>query len=116
MIRKAQDCQSEQRPAMKGGPGTVTMEHFFKKDEFGGTHVRVCSKLVIPPGVGIGLHQHLTEDEVYVVLKGRGIVNDNGVSAEIGPGDAVLTGKGESHAVTCLGDETLEILALVVTY
>lgn len=116
MIRKAGSYETETREQMKGGPGVVTMEHYFKKDEFGGSHARVCSKLVIPPGAGIGLHAHVEEDEVYVVLKGRGTVTDDGVTAEIGPGDSVLTGKGASHCVSCLGDETLEILALVVTY
>ncbi len=116
MIRKAGSYATEVREAMKGGPGAVTMEHYFKKDEFGGTHARVCSKLIIPPGAGIGFHEHVTEDEVYVVLKGRGEVNDNGTIAEIGPGDSVLTGKGAGHCVKCIGDETLEILALVVTY
>ena len=116
MIRKAGSYCSEKRDAMKGGPGTVTMEHYFKKDEFGGVHTRVCAKLIIPPGAGIGLHEHVTEDEVYVVLKGRGLVTDDGNTQEIGPGDSVLTGKGAAHCVSCIGDETLEILALVVTY
>ena len=53
---------------------------------------------------------------VYIVVKGKGRVNDNGTVAEIGVGDTVLTGRGNSHSVECVGDETLEIIALVVTY
>ncbi len=117
MIKLAGTYELETRKNMKGGPGEVTLEKFFAKEDFGGgQHVRVCSKLILPPGSGIGLHAHEGEDEVYIVTKGRGKVNDNGTIAEITVGDTVLTGKGNSHSVECVGDETLEIIALVVTY
>ncbi len=116
MIRKVGSYDIELREQMKGGPGTVTMEHFFHQDEFGGEHVRVCARMIVPPGAGVGLHPHNGEDEIYIVLRGTGIVVDDGVTQEIGPGDAVLTGNGTSHAVTCKGDQNLEILAVVVTY
>ncbi|HOG51492.1 MAG TPA: cupin domain-containing protein [Lentisphaeria bacterium] len=116
MIKKNGAYVQETRANMKGGPGKVTLQHYFRKEEYGGEHIRVCAKLIIPPGAGIGLHEHAGEDEVYIVLKGKGRVTDDGKTAEITVGDSVLTGKGTSHAVECVGDETLEILALVVTY
>ncbi|MBP5671722.1 MAG: cupin domain-containing protein, partial [Victivallales bacterium] len=67
-------------------------------------------------GAGIGLHAHEGEDEVYIVVKGTGKVNDAGTVTELNVGDTVLTGQGNSHSVECVGDETLEIIALVVTY
>ena len=115
MIKRNGTYELEVREQMKGGPGAVTLEKYFGKAEFGGEHVRVCSKLILPPGSGIGLHAHEGEDEVYIVVKGKGRVNDNGTVAEIGVGDTVLTGRGNSHSVECVGDETLEIIALVVT-
>ncbi len=116
MIKHNDTYEQETRANMKGGPGEVTLQHYFRKTECGGQHIRICAKLIIPPGAGIGLHEHTGEDEVYVVLKGRGRVVDDGVTAEITVGDAVLTGLGKSHGVECVGDEPLEILALVVTY
>ena len=132
MIKRAGTYELETRVNMKGGPGAVTLEKYFNKEDFGGPHVRVCSKLILPPGSGIGLHAHdklilppgsgiglhahETEDEVYIVVKGKGKVNDAGTVTEITVGDTVLTGKGNSHSVECVGDETLEIIALVVTY
>lgn len=116
MIKRNGTYELEVREQMKGGPGAVTLEKYFNKGDFGGDHVRVCAKLILPPGSGIGLHAHEGEDEVYIVVKGRGRVNDNGTVTEIGVGDTVLTGKGNAHCVECVGDETLEIIALVVTY
>ncbi|HQL08063.1 cupin domain-containing protein [Oligosphaera ethanolica] len=116
MIKDNNSFVSETRENMKGGKGSVTLQHYFSKAEFGGQHIRVCAKLIIPPGASIGLHDHTGEDEVYIVLKGNGRVTDDGVVRDIHVGDAVLTGLGKSHGVECIGEETLEIMALVVTY
>lgn len=116
MIRKFGSFDVERREQMRGGPGTVTLEHLFHKDEFGGEHVRLCARLVIPPGSGIGPHEHDGEDEFFLILRGRAIVQDNETTAELGPGDTLLTGRGGSHSITCKGNETLEVLAFIVTY
>lgn len=116
MIKHDGTYRTETRSRMKDGSGDVTLQHYFSKEEYGGDHIRVCAKLIIPPGASIGMHEHAGEDEVYIVLKGKGKVIDDGTVAEISVGDSVLTGKGKSHAVECVGNETLEILALVVTY
>ena len=116
MIKHDGVYEQETRANMKGGPGEVTLQHYFRKAECGGGHIRICAKLIIPPGAGIGLHDHTGEDEVYIVLKGNGRVTDDGVVRDIHVGDAVLTGLGKSHGVECIGEETLEIMALVVTY
>lgn len=116
MIKTNHAFESETRANMKGGKGNVTLQHYFRKPEFGGEHIRVCANLIIPPGASIGLHDHSGEDEVYIVLKGTGRVTDDGVVRDIHVGDAVLTGRGKSHGVECIGDEALEIMALVVTY
>ena len=116
MIKHDGTYHTETRARMKDGSGEVTLQHYFNKEEYGGQHIRVCAKLIIPPGASIGLHEHVGEDEVYIVVKGRGKVIDDGQVAEISVGDSVLTGRGKAHAVECLGNETLEIIALVVTY
>jgi len=116
MFKRNGTYQKETRENMKDGPGAVTLEHLFQKEEFGGNHFRICAKLILPPGSGIGLHQHLDEDEVYLVLKGVGTVTDAGVTSTVYPGDTVLTGRGDSHCLTNDSNETLEVLAIVVTY
>ena len=57
---------------MRGGEGTVTVVHYFEKEEFGAKN-RLCARLIIPPGAGIGEHKHEGEDEVYLVIKGTGL-------------------------------------------
>jgi len=113
MIRKASEMKTEIREKMRGGPGSVTISHFFEKAEFT-SNTRLCAKLVLPPGAGIGEHKHDGEDEVYVVMKGSGILDDGKSKTRVFAGDAILTGNGGSHAVTNDGKEDMEIMAVIM--
>ncbi len=77
---------------------------------------RLCAKLTIPAGAGIGSHQHDGEDEVYVVVGGSGILDDGRQETRINVGDAILTGNGESHAVRNDTNEPLEMIAVIMCY
>lgn len=115
MIRKPADMKEEVRKNMRGGDGTVTIRHYFQKDEFT-ADARLCARLIIPPGAGIGSHQHETEDEVYIVTRGTGLLDDGTSETRIAEGDAVLTGNGASHAVRNDGAEPLEMIAVITCY
>lgn len=115
MIRKANDMKTEVRDKMRGGPGSVTIHHYFEKAEFT-ANVRLCARLVLPPGAGIGTHRHDGEDEVYVVVRGTGMLDDGAAKRRVSPGDAILTGNGGSHAITNDGSEDLEIIAVIMCY
>jgi len=115
MIKKKSEQHSEVRKNMRGAPGEVTVRNYFRKEEM---HIpcRLCAELVIPPGAGIGLHEHLNEDEIFIVQRGTGIITDNGTDAAVGPGDAIITGRGGSHAVRNDGKEDLVMTAIIVEY
>ncbi|OQB43566.1 MAG: Cupin domain protein [Candidatus Hydrogenedentes bacterium ADurb.Bin179] len=115
MIRKSTDMPREVRERMRGGEGSVSIRHIFKQDEFTAP-VRLCAQLTLPPGAGIGPHTHATEDEVYVILRGAGILDDGNTQMRVAVGDAVLTGNGESHAILNDGEEPLELMAFIACY
>ena len=115
MISRKISQETEVRANMRGGPGSVTLSHCFKPQDFG-AGVRLCAKLVIPPGAGIGLHEHSGEDEVYFILKGEGLLDEGKGKVKVEAGDAILTGKGASHSIENPGKEDLEILAVIMTY
>lgn len=115
MIRKANEMETEVRHEMRGGKGDVQFLHAFKKEEFGAL-CRVCSVLTLEPGCSIGDHAHVGEDEIYYILTGTGKVFDHGEWVTVTAGDAVLTGKGASHSIENIGDDTLRLLAVVMTY
>lgn len=115
MIRSASSMETETRIAMRGGVGSVAFRHLFKKDEIT-AKTRLCAVLTLPPGTSIGTHQHEGEDEVYYILKGCGILDDGTTRVPVKAGDAILTGRGESHAIANSGDADLEILAVIMCY
>lgn len=115
MIRKASEMKTEARAAMRGGTGTVTIQHFFEKEEITAKS-RLCARLTLPPGASIGVHEHSGEDEVYIITRGTGTLCDGKTTATVTTGDAVLTGKGESHAISNTGHTDLEIIAVIMCY
>ena len=50
----------------------------------------IFRKRALKPGSGIGYHEQ-TEDEIYYVLSGRGVMTLDGKEVEVSPGTAVLT-------------------------
>ncbi len=115
MIRKSSEMEREIREHMRGGEGSVAIRHVFKQEDFTAP-VRLCATVSIPPGAGIGAHQHLGEDEVYIVTRGSGVLDDGVTQTRVVAGDAVLTGNGESHAIHNDSAEPLEMTAIIIRY
>jgi len=115
MVRKPTEMNVETRENMRGGTGPITLRHYFTPAEFG-AKTRLCALLTLPPGSSIGEHAHEGEDEVYLILRGSGVVREKDGERNVSAGDAVLTGRGESHAIANNGTETLEVAAFVILY
>ncbi len=114
MIRKPAEMKTESKQ-VRGGKGEVLFQHLFQKEEIT-AKTRLCARLTVPPGHSIGMHRHDGEDELFVILKGTGVADDGRVRTPVGPGDAILTGKGEAHALDNTGSEPLELLAIIMLY
>lgn len=115
MIRKPAEMKVEIKEQVRGGKGSVTFQYLFQKEEIK-AKTRLCARLTLPPGAGIGTHRHDGEDELFVVIKGSGILDDGKSRTRVSAGDAILTGSGESHALENDGADTLEVLALIMLY
>jgi len=76
---------------------------------------RLFCEISIPRDGSIGEHDHDNEIEYYYITKGKGIVVDNGIDKEVGPGDIVLTGNGASHSIRNTGSEDLVFTAVIIT-
>lgn len=115
MIRQPTDMTTEIREDMRGGTGKVSIQHLFKKDDIT-ANCRLCSRLTLPPGTSIGTHEHAKEDELFVIISGTGILDDGTTQTPVGPGDAILTGNGEAHAIANSGDTNLDVIAIIMCY
>ncbi len=115
MIKRISEQTTEARENMRGGSGEIRIRHYFKQEEITAP-CRLCAELVLPPGSSIGMHEHAGEDEVYIVLKGKGIIDLSGKETEVEAGDAILTGRGASHSIRNTGDIDLVITAVIMIY
>ena len=115
MLKKKNEQTVEKRSAMRGGIGEVTVRHHFKSDEIK-ARTRLCAELVLAPGASIGTHDHVNEDEVYIIQKGQGSMTDGGKEFQVAAGDAILTGQGASHSIKNTGTEDLVVTAVIIPY
>lgn len=115
MIRKANEMVSVLRQEMRGGKGAVEITDIFRQDELTGK-ARLCARITINPGCSIGLHEHLAEEEIFYIINGKGLVNDNGTEKEVAVGDAILTGNGASHSIGNIGREPLVLFAIILLF
>lgn len=115
MLKRPSEMTVEIREKMRGGNGNVKFQNIFNPDEIKGK-CRLFSQITLEPGCSIGSHVHDQEEEIYYILSGTGTVNDNGVVKNVGPGDAIKTGDGESHSISNNGDVPLVFLSVIILF
>ncbi|OGX14500.1 MAG: hypothetical protein A2351_04510 [Omnitrophica bacterium RIFOXYB12_FULL_50_7] len=115
MLKKKIDQEIEKREAMRGGTGEITVRHYLKPDEIK-ARTRLCAELILPPGASIGPHDHVDEDEIYIIQQGQGLMTDGGKEFQVATGDAILTGQGASHSIKNTGAENLIVTAVIIKY
>lgn len=113
MIKKAKDVRVTADSNLRGGKGTVTMEHFVEKDESFGSG-RLFAKATLPPGSSIGTHKHEGEYEIYYILQGTAHVMDNDEPKTLEPGSMMICKDGDSHMIENKGTEDVVAIFLVL--
>lgn len=113
MIRKAADCNKEYREHMRGGNGTVEITNFATPEELNNKG-RLFAKITLKPGCSIGFHMHEKDSELFYIMKGQVLYNDNGDECVLSVGDVMLCPAGSGHAVANNGEEDAELCAVIV--
>jgi mannose-6-phosphate isomerase-like protein (cupin superfamily) len=62
----------------------------------------------VPAGGATQRHYHRLAEEFYFILEGRGLMEIDGTSREVGPGDAILIPAGAWHTIRA--EEALRFL------
>jgi mannose-6-phosphate isomerase-like protein (cupin superfamily) len=113
LIKLAETLQTTIVENRFGGHGEIKVKPLLTADEFCGKG-RLFAHNVIPPGSSIGFHKHAGDFETYYILKGSGVVDDNGVKTAVKAGDLLYTPAGESHSIENTGTQDLELIALIL--
>lgn len=114
MIRRQNEFRSDIRSNMRGGSGNVKIEHLWESELNSPT--RMCSRITLEPGCSIGFHNHENEEEIFYIISGTATADDNGTPVTLYPGDTILTGNGDGHAIANNGDEPLIMMAVIVRF
>ena len=113
MIKKNSSYETQINENMRGGEGSVKIEHLLTSDELNNKG-RLFAKITIEPGSSAGFHVHENEMESYHIISGEAEYDDNGETVMLYPGDTTHTPAGEGHAVKCVGNEPLVLIALIL--
>ena len=113
MVRAESDMRSEERVAMGGGLGSVTVQHILEKDALRG-HGRLFARNILKPGSSIGFHTHTGDFEIYYVTKGEGIFSDNGRMVPVKAGDVGVIDNHQGHSIENTGTGDMEVIAVVL--
>ena len=113
MIRKAADCKKEYREAMRGGNGTVEITNFATPEELNNKG-RLFANITLKAGCSIGYHVHEADSELFYIMKGEALYNDNGTECILQAGDVMICPMGTGHSLANNGEEDLEVCAIIV--
>lgn len=113
MIKKAASFKTEYRENMRGGNGTVEITNFATPEDLNNKG-RLFANITLKPGCSIGYHVHETDSELFYLMKGEALYNDNGVECVLSAGDVMVCPAGTGHAIANNGQEDLEICAVIV--
>jgi len=58
------------------------------------------AEATVQPGSATQRHYHKMSEEFYFILEGTGVMEINGESRVVQPGDAILIPAGHSHTIT----------------
>ena len=96
MIRKAADCKKEYREHMRDGNGIVEITNFATPEELNNKG-RLFANITLNPGCSIGYHVHEKDSELFYIMKGQVLYNDNGEECVLSAGDVMLCPAGTGH-------------------
>ena len=113
MVR-TKDEQVIEFKCIRNGNGEAEMHKILNNAEELYGKGRMFNHLFLAPGRSIGEHRHEGDNEIFYFLKGSGTYNDNGKIVRVFPGDTAICSSGECHSLVNDGDETLELIALIL--
>ena len=77
--------------------------------------IRFIDLSVLGPGADIGRHTHQPDnEELYVVVSGKGLMTLDDREFEVGPGHVIVNRPGGTHGLKNIGAEELRIVVIEV--
>jgi mannose-6-phosphate isomerase-like protein (cupin superfamily) len=78
------------------------------------SNVDFMDRVVIPPKSSVGYHQHGNNEEMYIVLEGRGTMTIDDEVVVVKKGDMILNPAYGEHGLTNDSDSNIDLLAIQI--
>jgi mannose-6-phosphate isomerase-like protein (cupin superfamily) len=111
MVRK--DYIEEIVDGAFGGTGKAKMEYWLS-DQEKASHINMCCTISLEPGATVGEHEHHGQTEIYRIISGLGLYNDNGTQVDIEKGDVLVCYSGQKHGLINTADMPLIFDAVII--
>jgi mannose-6-phosphate isomerase-like protein (cupin superfamily) len=112
MVIQRKNMKVEVKEKLREGKGKASLTHLVPPETR--RHCSMFAEISLDPGASIGCHSHPEDVEYYVILRGSGIVNDNGTENAVKKGDVVITGNGSFHDIKNTGSGPLDMIAVIM--
>jgi len=97
--------------ACHGGEGKIKIVNIFDNEL--SAPLSFVHYTVLPPGTSIGLHTHGNNQELYIILEGRGVTELDGNKTPVIKGDVLLNKSFGAHSLYNTSEsEELKILVV----
>lgn len=115
MVKKKSDLKINEIEGLKGGIGRLKMIEILTAAELK-DEGKLFSRVILEKGSSIGFHKHENDFEVYYILKGNGKVQETNGAYLVDEGDVVYTSHGEEHSLINIGENELEMIAVIINH
>lgn len=111
MIKNFLTADKQSQKKSHNGTGSVDLYEIWGKSDFN-SNIDFIDRVVVHPGSTIGFHKHSENEEMYIVLKGKGLMKIEGDEISIKKGDMILNPAGGRHGLVNNSEEDIDILVV----
>lgn len=109
MIKNFLTTPKQEKTNSHDGEGPYDLYEIWTKSDLK-SNTDFIDRMVIKPGSVVGYHQHANNEEMYIVLEGRGTITIDGHKRAVSKGDMVLNPPGGSHGLVNDSDGDIDVL------
>ncbi len=113
MIRNFLSAKKQIQKSSHGGRGAVDLYEIWGKSDFQ-SNVDFMDRVVVPPNSTIGYHRHGRNEEMYIVLDGRGTMTIGNASVVVEKGDMILNPAHGEHGLVNDSDADIDLLVIQI--
>lgn len=94
-----------------GGVGKIQIQKVFRREDLNGVW-DFALRVIMPPSSSMGLHKHLDEEEMYIILNGQGVMTLESETKQVSKGGMILNKPFGEHGLVNNSDNELELLII----